>query len=535
MMSSRPLSRNTVLRLSLAGLLAYCYAPVVVQMVGQWWSDDVYAYCFLIPFISGYLIWNRRALLKRLEIIPDSGLGFVVVAAGLLLLVLGQAARVLAVQELSLLVVGTGVLMYLYGRAYARALWFPIVYLVFMIPSWELFTDRLQYPLQQLSATIGVAFLSFVGIPVNQQGVFIELPNITLHVAKVCSGVNYLIAVLAIGLPLAYELLNGWRRMVLVSFALGVAVLSNGFRIALIGSLSYYGLNPTIHGPYHVLQGMFVSIIGYCAIFVGCAVLRRGVSTTKLVPLEAGSVPCSIATGEFRYKPLAFATMVALLLATGSYLHFHGERAVLLMNDLRAFPREIGPWQEKESRSDNQFFQEMTQVFHSVGVDHDLARSYRWGKDEVGMYVGYFESQHQGKELINYRTADLHQGVSRMRLDIGGSTVEVNRVFTMEGGQGRLVIFWYDLDGWLVADRLHVQMITALRWLVSGRTSGSIILLCIPVESAEKAEAAGTAGAAFLREMTPLLERFLPRSGVVSSISKNYFDQAEHGPNPDNS
>lgn len=483
----------------------YCYFSVVAMMVGQWWTNDVYSYCFLIPAISGYLVWTRRAVLKRLEPAPDLLGGAFVFASGLLMQVAGYAGGVLALQELSLIVTGTGMILFLLGRGYFKKLWFSIAYLLLMIPSWEIVTDRLHFPFQRLSATLGVALLRFIGIPVHQQGVFIELPNITLEVARVCSGVNYLIAVFAVGLPLAYDFLKGWRRVALLSFALVVAILSNSFRVALIGTLSYYGLNPSIHGPFHILQGMFVSVIGYCALFAGFAFMVRRSPAPRPLPVLEETAAVGPVQGIRRVRPLLVTAMFVPLLLTGSYLHLHKAVPVSLAYDLQTFPIEIGMWQGRERKSDYPVFQE-------VGVDRELSRTYQKGTDEVHLYIGYFESQRQGKELINYKTADLHRVASRMMLDLGGRVFEVNRAVQKDGEEARVVLFWYDVEGRRVADRLEAQVATAWSGLVAGRTSAAILLITTPLSPGRNADAAVEASAAFVREALPLLDRYLSRS-----------------------
>ena len=39
-------------------------------MVSQWWRDEYYSHGFLIPIISGYLIWHQR---ERLAALPRRG------------------------------------------------------------------------------------------------------------------------------------------------------------------------------------------------------------------------------------------------------------------------------------------------------------------------------------------------------------------------------------------------------------------------------------------------------------------------------
>lgn len=260
----------------LAGL-GFSYAHVLKAIVTQWWTNNLYSYGFLIPPISLYLIWLRRETIQLLRPRPNCMGGGALLGAGFTMLILGHAGSILTLQELSLPVTLSGLILSLLGTQVLKSLAFPLAYLLFMIPAWEVLTDHLHLPFQLLSATIGLALLQSVGIPAFRDGVYIELPQITLEVAQVCSGVNYLIAVIAIGVPLAVLFLDGWRRRaLLLGLSIVVATLSNGLRVALIGLLAYHGFLPgDIHGPFHVLQGILVSMIGYAALFAGLLLLSN--------------------------------------------------------------------------------------------------------------------------------------------------------------------------------------------------------------------------------------------------------------------
>ena len=47
-----------------------CYAGVIASLFEQWMSNDMYAHGILIPFISAYLLWDRRALLASTAVEP---------------------------------------------------------------------------------------------------------------------------------------------------------------------------------------------------------------------------------------------------------------------------------------------------------------------------------------------------------------------------------------------------------------------------------------------------------------------------------
>ena len=77
-------------------------------------------------------------------------------------------------------------------------------------------------------------------------------------------------------MPTALLCLNGWKyRAILLMSALVIAMMANGLRIALIGVVAVYQLSVDSHGPLHVLQGLFVSAVGFVGIFAVLWVLRR--------------------------------------------------------------------------------------------------------------------------------------------------------------------------------------------------------------------------------------------------------------------
>jgi exosortase len=264
----------SVLLVSVALLLLYC--KVLMGLVHQWRSQDMYSYGFLVPVISGYLIWNRRKKFNWSCRRPNYRFGLPVIALGLIILMLGISAKILTIQEISFPVVIAGTVICFYGLHQFKFIAVPIAYLYLMIPIWDIFTEPLHLPFQMFTAGNAIAMLNFVGIPAYRQGTYVELPDILLEVAKACSGVNYLIAIVAIGIPLAYLYVRGWKkRAILVGVAVAIAILANGIRVALIGMHAYWvGITP-VHGPAHIFQGLFVSILGYLALFVGLLLLRE--------------------------------------------------------------------------------------------------------------------------------------------------------------------------------------------------------------------------------------------------------------------
>jgi EpsI family protein len=491
--------RVQIMGACVAAAFLLCYAPVLLGMVSQWWNISFYSYAFLVPVVSAYLVWIRRDRILGIMPRPNYGGGAVLITAGLAALVTGQLGGIQAFQQVSLLITLPGVVLWLFGNAVLKALVLPISFLWFMLPIWEVLADPLHVPFQVFSANLGVMFLRGIGIPVFQDGIFIYLPNITLEVARACSGVNYLIAVLATSIPLATIVLTAvWKRVVLVLLAMAVSALANSLRVALIGMLAYYDLSGDLHGPYHILHGVFVSLIGYGVIFGGLWVLSRG--QQPVVYAGSGRL-WNFSWDQVR---IAWIALAMFLVLAGVLRYVDRSQPVPLKQSLSEFSLENAGWIGKE----------VLPIERLQGADQSIARFYRaLSGEDVRLSLWYFESQTQGKELVSPGTAKLHADAKRVRLSIGAQTeVELNRRFIHDGDRAQMVLFWYDLNGRILANPQMVKLYTAYDAVVHGRTNGALIRVSADLPSDDQAgrNQAAEILAKFIGALYSGLDRQLP-------------------------
>jgi exosortase len=252
------------------------FRDVMAGLVSQWESNDAFSHGWLIAPMSAYIAWSRRDRLARAGVKPAILGGTLGMLVAVLALQVGRVIGVLGIQQLAMLLAIASLVVLLLGWRALRALWFPIGYLLFMMPVWDVATERLHFPFQLLSAKLGTGFLRLFAVPVYLENNFIYLPNITLEVARVCSGVNYLIAILALAVPLAYLTLRSRARQVaLLLFGIAAGFFFNALRVAAIGFFSYHQLSEYTHGPWHIFQGLSAALVGYVAIFAFWGLLHR--------------------------------------------------------------------------------------------------------------------------------------------------------------------------------------------------------------------------------------------------------------------
>jgi EpsI family protein len=484
--------RSAVTELVLGGVAAaallYGYRDALAGMVATWSVSRVYSYGFTVPFISLYLLWARRDALSRVSPAPARILGSGVLLLGVAITAAGRGGGIQLLEQLAFLISLAGVVLLLFGTAVLRIGGPALAYLLLMIPLWDGLTDPLHAPFQERSAAIGVAVMQAVGIPASRDGTLIALPTMIIEVGRGCSGVNYLVAVVAFALPLAYLYLPTlWRRAALVVAAVVVAAVSNGLRVALIGILAYRDIGSPLHGPFHVLHGLFVAAAGFVVIFAGLWVLTPRTSVT---PPSARRRERS-SQAPLRLPRLELLGVVLLLGAMGTGVLARESRPVRLGNGLERLPIRLGQWHgEFNATADG-----VSPLW--PGADMQFRQRYRAaGGAVIDVHLSHFEAQRQSHELVSFRTADLHRRSSPVTLRTpSGFSFGANRVPAGED-PGNL-LFWYVVGG--VAERGEYEAKLRTLWtaLVHARSDGTAIVLS-PVN--------GATSESDLRELAGLVE-----------------------------
>lgn len=245
------------------------YAETISKMLVDWRDDPNYSHGFLIPFISGYFLWQRRGALPA-AVTRGTAAGLPAVLAGLGLFILGHLSGELFSMRLSMLVVLAGTVAFAAGFDFLRAVAFPLGFLVFMIPLPYLVYNSFAFPLKLFVSRVSVASLQALGYTVLREGNIISFPSTTLEVADACSGMRSIISLLALATAAAYLSLKGWwRKVVLVAIAVPIAVLVNALRVIVTGMLAnHYGARAA-EGFYHEFAGLV--IFGAAIILLGGA------------------------------------------------------------------------------------------------------------------------------------------------------------------------------------------------------------------------------------------------------------------------
>ncbi len=244
---------HTAILVLVIGVIFLLYWPSLRWMVNSWLSSDYYSHGFLVPLVSGFLIWTRRNELAERN---PSLFGSLWLFAGVALFILSFVWDMKVLGVLSFLCIIASMIFFVFGIRAAKAILFPLVFLLFMVPF--KFLSDLAYNLQYMAVNWSAGITEILGLPITTTGTEIHLGKITFTVGIVCSGINSLIALLALSAVYAH-ILKGQaiKRFGLFAVSFPIAIVMNVLRIVSVILLVYFTNLDTGMGWHDISSPIF--------------------------------------------------------------------------------------------------------------------------------------------------------------------------------------------------------------------------------------------------------------------------------------
>ena len=196
------------------------------EMARQSWNASTYNHILLVPLVLAWLVRQRWPELAKLA--PRAWWpGLAILAGGVLVWLAGTALGINTASQLGAVISLQASVALLLGPRVAAGLLFPLSYMICLIP----FGDELVPALQAVTAKMAVVLTHASGIPATIDGVFIDTPAGLFEVAEACSGVKFLVAMIALGTLVAHLCFASVKRRALFMVAaVVVPILANGVR-----------------------------------------------------------------------------------------------------------------------------------------------------------------------------------------------------------------------------------------------------------------------------------------------------------------
>lgn len=229
------------LLLVLAGLLIL-YVPPFFRLATGHWQQDEGAHGPIILAVIVWLIWRERAALYAMPAHTAPATGFAALVPGLLIYVLGRSQDIALLEVGALAPILAGTVLVLRGWGALRALWFPILFIAFLIPLPGAFVDALTGPLKQSVSQIAEVMLHTLGYPIARSGVMLTVGQYQLLVADACAGLNSMFSLSALGLLYLYLVKRASvvHNAVILASILPVAFAANVVRVIALILITFH-------------------------------------------------------------------------------------------------------------------------------------------------------------------------------------------------------------------------------------------------------------------------------------------------------
>lgn len=254
----------------LAGVIfLLAYVPTFIWMWDRWFArDSYYSHGILIPFVTIFLIWQKREELASIKRV-SSAWGMPLIIIGMIIHAFGSLMRVYFISGFSMLIVLIGLILFFYGYAVFRKILFPVLFLAFMIPVPLVVITNISFKMKLFAAKIATSVLSNSGIPAVQEGSVIRMRHAQVIVDDVCSGLRSLISLMALGSIFAYWMKSVMiKRYILFLTTIPIAIITNVFRVIFLSSVAEIWGPQYAVGFLHIASGFLVFVLAFILLFM---------------------------------------------------------------------------------------------------------------------------------------------------------------------------------------------------------------------------------------------------------------------------
>lgn len=489
------------------------------RMVDYWFTREEYSHGVIIPFITAFLIWQKKDVLERIAF-SGSWAGVATTLVGTIIITIGNISAITVIMQYGFVIALAGfVLAYMGWRGF-KQIWIPLLLLFFMIPFPDVIIQDISRSLQLISSSIGVWIIRLFGISVYLEGNVIDLGVYKLQVVEACSGLRYLFPLMTLGFVCAYIYKAAlWKRMAVFLSTIPITIFLNSFRIGMIGVLVEYWGQSMAEGFLHDFEGwaVFMACTGILVLEMwGLAQIGKerlplrqvfGLDFPEATPKDA----------RFHYRPLGrpyWTAAVVVAAAVISLLILPAARDDIRTprKEFLSFPIALGDWKGKAETMDRIYLD-------TLKLDDYLLANYVNNQQQaVNLYVAYYASQSKGASIHSPRTC-LPGGGWEMKsftqrvvdgVRTGSQPLQVNRAEIQLGENKQLVYYWFQMHGRGISNEYLLKWFVFWDALTRNRTDAALVRIITPLKAGESFEDADSRLISFMKTLNQHMSDYVP-------------------------
>lgn len=274
----------------LLGLLIL-YIPTFYDLINGIWSKEEQAHGPIILLLSLWLIYRKwMEMVNRSEGKSTSGFGWVVFFIALMLYIIGRSQQILVFEMGSFIWILAAIILIKRGYIALKVMWFPLFFLLFMIPLPGQVVSLLTMPMKMAVSFVAEHILFWANYPIARNGVILQIGQYQLLVADACAGLQTLLTLEALGLfylNLVHHT-SVLRNVTLAILIVPISFTANVIRVIVLTLITYHYGDAAGQGFLHGFAGM--------VLFISALILILGVDAALQYFVRAQPVRASYST-----------------------------------------------------------------------------------------------------------------------------------------------------------------------------------------------------------------------------------------------
>ena len=241
---------------------ALLYVPTWLELSRTIWATDEQGHGPIILALSGWLLYQRRHQIAAAAARP-SAWGWPILLLAMVLFAFGLSQHIIMFQTGSQILVLVALLLIFRGTGALAMAWFPLFFLIFMVPLPEALVAAVTAPLKSAVSAVASGILYSAGYPVGRSGVIMTIGQYQLMVADACAGLNSMFTLEALGM-LYMNLMNYTsvaRNVTLALLLIPISFAANITRVMILVLVTYHFGDEAGQGFVHGFAGMVLFLV----------------------------------------------------------------------------------------------------------------------------------------------------------------------------------------------------------------------------------------------------------------------------------
>lgn len=261
--TARASAPSNIELIALGCALLAMYLPTYAYLNEHVWSKEGQGHGPVMLALTIWLFYKRLPALAALPAKSAGWLAWPLLAISVVMYGLGRSQDLPELDTASQLTLFSAIILAYRGTAGWKLAWFPIFFLIFLVPLPNILVQLITSPLKSAVSAVAEVLLYHGGYPIGRSGVTLTIGPYNLMVADACAGLNSIFALEAIGVFYLsiMEYKSKLRNGLIALLILPISFISNVIRVVVLVLVTYYFGDEVGQGFVHSFAGIFLFMV----------------------------------------------------------------------------------------------------------------------------------------------------------------------------------------------------------------------------------------------------------------------------------